>query len=93
MCTYKFLRGIEELEKLDLIEPSSREAIERIVRSVRLQLRLQFVTLAHSLGVLLDVAERASKLSITIAHTIGALVLRRRRAEVRSNGHSDVVGK
>ena len=62
MCTYKVLRGIEELEKLDLIEPSSREAIERIVRSVKLQLRLQSVTLSHSLVVLLDVAERASKL-------------------------------
>lgn len=56
----KFLRGIEELEKLDIIEPSSREAIERIVRSVRLRLRLQFVKLAHSLVVLRDVAERAS---------------------------------
>lgn len=59
MCTYKFLRGIE---KLDFIEPSSREAIGRVVRLVGLQFPSQLVTLAHSLLVLRDVAERASKL-------------------------------
>ena len=62
VCTDKMLRGIEELEKLDLIEPSSREAMEQVVRSVRLQLPSQLVTLAQSLLVLRDIVERASKL-------------------------------
>ena len=62
MCTVKLLRGIEELEKLELIEPSSREAMEQIVKLVSLQLPSQLVTLAQSLLVLRDIAERAPKL-------------------------------
>ena len=62
VCTVKLLRGIEELEKLELIEPSSREAMEQIVKLVSLQLPSQLVTLAQSLLVLRDIAERAPKL-------------------------------
>lgn len=62
VCTDKMLRGIEGLEKLDLIEPSSREAMEQVVRSVRLQLPSQLAALAQSLLVLRDIVERASKL-------------------------------
>lgn len=62
VCIVKMLGGIEELEKLDRIEQSNREAIERLVRSVRLQLPLQLVTLAHSLFVLRDIAGRSSKI-------------------------------
>lgn len=60
----KLRSSVDKLENLELvlIDPSSREAMERVIRFARLELPSQLVTLAQSLIVLRGVAERASKL-------------------------------
>ena len=65
VCVQKLLRSVNELEKSELVlfEPGNREALERLVTSVRLRLPSGLAKLAESLLALRAAVEHASKMS------------------------------
>ena len=65
VCVQKLLRSVDELEKSQpvLFEPGNREALERLVMSVRLRLPAGLAKLADSLLALRAAVEHASRIS------------------------------
>jgi hypothetical protein len=65
VCVQKLLRSVDALEKSELVlfEPGNREALERLVTSVRLRLPSGLAKLADSLLALRAAVEHASRIS------------------------------